>query len=96
MTYKLAFLPQALKEWEKLDNSIREQFKKKLKERLKNPKNIASQLKGFEDHYKIKLKSSGYRLVYAVFEKEIKIVVIVVGKRNKNQVYLQAKHRNTN
>ena len=33
MTYNLDFKPQALKEWMKLDSSIREQFKKKLNER---------------------------------------------------------------
>ena len=32
MIYKLKFLPTALKEWKKLDNSIQAQFKKKLKE----------------------------------------------------------------
>jgi len=33
MSYKLLFLPRALKEWEKLDNNVKLQFKKKLKER---------------------------------------------------------------
>ena len=35
--YFLDFHPDALKEWRKLDNSIREQFKAKLKKRLQNP-----------------------------------------------------------
>jgi len=35
--YSLDFHPDALKEWQKLDNSIREGFKAKLKERLQNP-----------------------------------------------------------
>lgn len=30
MTYKLEFLPSALKEWNKLGRTLREQFKKKL------------------------------------------------------------------
>ncbi len=37
MSYKLKFLPTALKEWKKLDNSILAQFRKKLKERLEVP-----------------------------------------------------------
>lgn len=37
MTYKLEFKKSALKEWEKLGHTIKEQFKKKLKERLENP-----------------------------------------------------------
>ena len=36
MSYELEFLPGALKEWQKLDNSIKVQFKKKLSERLEN------------------------------------------------------------
>jgi hypothetical protein len=34
MTYELASLDEALKEWRKLDNATREQFKAKLPERL--------------------------------------------------------------
>ena len=32
MTYELAFLDEALKEWRRLDNATREQFKAKLAE----------------------------------------------------------------
>ena len=91
--FKLKFLPTALKEWAKLDGSIQSKFKKKLKERLNEPHNAASQLSGFENHYKIKLKASGYRLVYEVIDKEICVQVIAVGKRNKNEVYKQARKR---
>jgi mRNA interferase RelE/StbE len=35
--YKLKFLSTALKEWKKLDHSIKSQLKKKLKERLHHP-----------------------------------------------------------
>ncbi|MGE6608706.1 type II toxin-antitoxin system RelE family toxin [Halomonas sp. NPDC076908] len=64
MTYKLRFLPAALKEWEKLGAPVKNQFKKKLAERLENPKVAADQLSGFDACYKIKLRSAGYRLVY--------------------------------
>ena len=37
MTYKLAYHPDALKEWKKLAKPIREQFKKILSRRLENP-----------------------------------------------------------
>ena len=91
--YKLKFLPTALKEWKKLDSSIQSQLKKKLKERLQNPHVPANQLHGFENHYKIKLRASGYRLVYEVIEKEIVVLVIAVGKRDKNLVYKKASKR---
>jgi len=91
--YKLKFLPAALKEWNKLGSTIRLQFKKKLKERLKQPKIASAKLIGFQDVYKIKLRSSVYRLAYQVREQELTIIVIAVGKREKDKVYLRAKKR---
>lgn len=38
MNYELEFIRDAWKEWHKLDSSLKEQFKKKLQERLKNPR----------------------------------------------------------
>lgn len=91
--YSLKFLPTALKEWKKLDSSIQNQLQKKLKERLLNPHVPASRLHGFENHYKIKLRASGYRLVYEIIEDEIIVMVIAVGKRDKNLIYLKASKR---
>ncbi|CAB3808547.1 type II toxin-antitoxin system RelE family toxin [Pararobbsia alpina] len=93
MTYKLAFLPSALKEWEKLDATVREQFKKKLKERLENPRVPSAALSTMADTYKIKLASLGFRLVYCVDEGIVTVTVIAVGKRNRGQVYGMARRR---
>ena len=93
MNYKIKFLPSALKEWKKLAPPIQVQFKKKLKERVTNPRNKASQLRGFKDVYKIKLRSVGYRLVYEVNDAEIVIYVIAVGKRDRGLVYSKAEER---
>lgn len=93
MSYKLKFLPTALKEWKKLENTIQVQFKKKLEERLEYPHIPSCQLSGFKNHYKIKLRASGYRLVYEVIDEEIYILVIAIGKRDKNVVYKKAMKR---
>ena len=93
MSYKLKFLPSALKEWNKIGSTIREQLKKKLKERLDEPVVPADRLTGFKNHYKIKLRSAGYRLVYEVDQEEISVVVITVGKREHSEVYIKAKKR---
>ena len=90
MSYKLKFLPTALKEWKTLDHTIRTQFKKKLEEQLVSPHMPACRLSGFDNHYKIKLRASGYRLVYEVIDEEIYVLVIAVGKRDKNRVYKKA------
>lgn len=60
MTYKLEFLPSALKEWEKLGHTVREQIKKKLKERLEAPRVQADALRDMPGHFKIKLRTSGW------------------------------------
>jgi len=93
MTYKVKFLPSAMKEWKKLAPPIQKQFKKKLTERTKTPHNPASQLRGFQNVYKIKLRSVGYRLVYEVNDDEIVIFVIAVGKRDRGLVYTKAEER---
>jgi mRNA interferase RelE/StbE len=64
MTYKLEFLPSARKEWDKLGHTLRDQLKRKLAEGLENPRVPADALHGLPVGYKIKFKSSGYRLVY--------------------------------
>lgn len=93
MTYKLEFLPAALKEWQKLGHPLREQLKKKLKERLSAPRVQADALFGLADHYKIKLRSAGYRLVYRVEDARVVVTVVAVGKRERSDVYLAAQKR---
>ena len=93
MTYKLKFIPAALKEWKKLAPPVQQQFKKKLQERLVNPHVPAARLHELEGAYKIKLKASGYRLVYQVHDAEIFVMVLSVGKRERNLAYRKAKDR---
>lgn len=66
MTYNLDFDRRALKEWHKLGETVRQQFKKKLLEVIKNPRVEANKLRDLPDCYKIKLRSAGYRLIYQV------------------------------
>lgn len=93
MTYELAFLDVALKEWKKLDSNIQGQFKKKLAERLQNPRVPAAQLHSSKDRYKIKLKALGYRLVYEVRDGQLLVLVIAVGRRDRGSVYEAARKR---
>lgn len=93
MRFDLRFKEAALDEWQRLDKSVREQFKKKLAERLENPRIPAAKLAGHPNRYKIKLKSIGYRLVYEVRDAEVIVVVIAVGKRERNAVYEAAARR---
>ncbi len=87
MTYRLHFIDPAEKEWRKLGATVREQFKEKLRERLETPRVLADALHGLSDHYKIKLRASGYRLVYRVADDIVTVTVIAVGKRERSAVY---------
>ncbi len=90
MTYKLEFKKSALKEWKKLGATVQLQFKKKLSERLIQPRVTSAKLSGAESLYKIKLRQSGYRLVYEVQDDIIVITVLAVGKRERSEVYQKA------
>lgn len=93
MTYSLKFLSVARKEWDKLSEPAKSQFKKKLAEPLKHPKVPADRLHGYTTVYKIKLRSLGYRLVYEVIDDTLVVLVIAVGKQEKNQIYRQVDQR---
>ncbi|MFZ5933244.1 addiction module toxin RelE [Pseudomonas putida] len=83
MTYSLDFDSRAMKEWKKLGDTVRQQFKKKLAEVLLNPRVEANRLSSLPDCYKIKLRSSGYRLEF----------VVAVDRRERDEVYRKAAQR---
>lgn len=93
MTYELEFDPRALKEWCKLDASIKKQFKKKLAEILEAPRIEANRLRDLPDCYKVKLRSSGYRLIYQVRDEFVMVFVVAIGKRENQRAYKVAERR---
>lgn len=93
MTYKLDFKKSPLKEWKKLGSTLQQHFKKKLIGRLDNPHVPAAKLSGSDNLYKIKLRQSGYRLVYSVEDDVIIVTVLAVGKRERSDVYRKAMQR---
>ena len=93
MTYDLEFDRRALKEWNKLGDTVRQQFKKKLAEVLENPRIEANRLRQLPDCYKLKLRSAGYRLIYQVIDREVVVFVIAIGKREREAAYKDAQDR---
>ena len=61
--------------------------------RLESPRVPSAQLSGHKDRYKIKLRSIGYRLVYEVRDAELIVLVIAVGRRDRDAVYRAAEKR---
>jgi len=89
--YRLAFMPEALEEWRRLDNSIKELLRKALKKRLIQPRMPGSELYGDLRHcYKIKLRKQGYRLVYTVEDDRLVVLVLTIDKREDMAAYQSA------
>ena len=93
MTYSLEFDQRALKEWQKLGDTIRQQFKKKLGEILENPRIEANRLRELPGCYKVKLRNAGYRLIYQVIDQEVVVFVVAIDKRENEAVYRKASDR---
>ncbi|KOR21094.1 type II toxin-antitoxin system RelE family toxin [Burkholderia cenocepacia] len=72
---------------------MRDQFKARLAERLAHPRIPSAKLHGHPDRYKIKLRGVGYRLVYEVRDAEVIVLVVAVGRRERDAVYLAAMKR---
>ena len=66
---------------------------KKLAERLKTPHVAPDRVLGSDNVYKIKLRQSGYRLVYQVLDDVVVVTVLAVGKRERNEAYKKALKR---
>lgn len=90
MPCKLRFHTLAWAEWQKLDGSIKAPLKKKLLERLQEPRVPSAALTQMPDCYKIKLRQAGYRLVYRVEDDVVFVTVIALDKRDKSAVHVSA------
>ena len=92
--YRLKFVPDAWREWQALDGSIKQALKPLLAKRLQNPHVPGSLLhRELAGCYKIKLLRQGYRLVYLVEDDVLVVLVLSVGKREDNAAYLAAARR---
>ncbi len=94
MHFSLVFHTDALADWQRLDNGVKNAFKKKLEKRLVSPVVPADRLSGkLSDCFKIKNRSSGHRLIYTVLEKTSVVFVLAIGKREDFDAYERAKTR---
>jgi len=92
--YRLKFVPDAWREWQALDGSIKQALKPLLAKRLQNPHVPGSLLhRELAGCYKIKLLKQGYRLVYMVEDDVLFVLVLSVGKREANAAYRAAAKR---
>ena len=85
--------PKVMTAGQKLSVGIREQFKKNLAEHLIEPRIPASRLRGSTNRYAIKLRAAGFRLIDEVRDQQVLVLVLAVGKRDRNAAYHQSDQR---
>jgi mRNA interferase RelE/StbE len=88
--YRAVFRPRAKKAFDKLGTLDQRQLAAKLKARCVTPRVQADAVRDIPDGYKIKLRSSGLRLIYQVRDGELVILVLAVGKREREEAYRDA------
>lgn len=69
---------------------LQRQLSKKLKERCAHPRVEADAVREISNGYKIKLRASGIRLIYQVREQQLVILVLGIGKREREDAYQDA------
>src|SRR3972149_11039442 len=98
MVYRIEFLPDAEKDFDALDGSIRKEVTKKIDALAENPflgkplgKKYGLDLTGF---YKLYVAKKRYRIVYRLIGEHIEVIEIVgIGKRDKEEIYKLAARR---
>lgn len=85
--YKLEFRPCAAKAFHKLDHSLKQQLAKKLDQRRRGPRVPGDKLRDMPECYKIKLRSSGLRVIYQVQDDRLVILVLAIAKREREEAY---------
>ena len=101
--WDVKYLPEALDDLDELDGSQRKLVLKSIEKIRKNPlsqqeagygkllgKTGNTDLTGF---LKIKLRASGLRLVYKVIKQEDRMLIVVIGAREDEEVYSIADKR---
>ncbi len=97
--YKILFHPEARKEFERLDGSVKKLVSKQLIKLQESPylgDNLGNRagmdLTGFRKMYVYKKK---IRVVYRIYENKLIILIVAIGDREEMAVYKDAHKRKT-
>lgn len=58
-----------------------------------HPQALRSKLRGSSNRYKIKLHAAGFRLIDEVRDRQLLVLVLAVGKRDRNAAYPHPEQR---
>lgn len=97
MDFKIKFHPEAKKEYDNLDNSVKIKVIKLFNKLKKEPElgkplgnNNLTNLSGF---YKLYVENKKYRIVYKILNNELQVFILGIGKRENNDIYKVVNNR---
>lgn len=97
MAYKVEFLPEAAREFDALDGSLKKIAAKQLDKLAERPelgeplgRRMGIDLTGYR---KIYFGKKSYRIVYEVRKQRLVILVIGIGKREREEIYREVSER---
>jgi mRNA interferase RelE/StbE len=90
ITFEIIFRPRAKKAFDRLGTADQRQLAAKLKKRCANPRVQADAVREITDSYKVKLRSSGIHAIYQVRDHQLVLLVLAIGKREREEAYQEA------
>jgi len=97
MAYRIEFLPEAAREFEALDGSLKRVAAKQIDKLAERPelgeplrKRMGIDLTGYR---KISFGKKGYRIVYEIQRERLVILIIGIGRRERAEIYREAARR---
>lgn len=97
MPYKVEFLPEAAREFEVLDGSLKKIAAKQIDKLADKPelgeplgKRLGIDLTGYRKTY---FGRKGYRIVYEIQRQRLVILIIGIGKRERAEIYKEIARR---
>ncbi|MFA6023471.1 MAG: type II toxin-antitoxin system RelE/ParE family toxin [Candidatus Pacearchaeota archaeon] len=87
MEYTLVFDKEFVKDFNKLDKSIRIEVEKKLKKLKENPREIGKPLRYFGNLYEFYVQM--YRVFYVIEESRVKVLVLAIEHKDNTDKYLR-------
>jgi mRNA interferase RelE/StbE len=97
MAYKVEFLPEASREFESLDGSLKKVAAKQIDKLAERPelgeplgKRMGIDLTGYR---KIYFGKKAYRIIYEIRRQRLVILIIGIGKRERAEIYREVAQR---
>jgi len=97
MAYKIEFLPEAAREFDALDHSLRKIAAKQIGKLAERPElgdplgtRMGIDLTGYRKTY---FGKKGYRIVYEIQRSRLVVLIIGIGKRERAEIYREVARR---